>query len=69
MKLVSHRWLWHWGIVLGVAAVYYITAKLGQYLAIPPGFITPVYAPSGLAVAALLIFGLSAGRGWPWGHL
>jgi signal transduction histidine kinase/CheY-like chemotaxis protein len=62
MKLASHHWLRQWGVVLGVAAVYYITAKLGQYLAIPPGFITPVYAPSGLAVATLLIFGFSA---WP----
>ncbi|MCY6490056.1 MASE1 domain-containing protein [Leptolyngbya sp. GGD] len=43
--------------LVGTALVYYITAKLGQYLAIPPGFITPVYAPSGIAVAVLLCWG------------
>ena len=47
--------------VLIVAVVYYATAKLGQYLAIPPGFITPVYAPSGIAVATLLLLGF-----WAW---
>jgi len=40
-----------------IASVYYATAKLGQYLAIPPGFITPVYPPSGIAVAMLLLWG------------
>ncbi|MCU0569151.1 MAG: MASE1 domain-containing protein, partial [Oculatellaceae cyanobacterium Prado106] len=40
--------------MLAIALVYYFMAKLGQYLAIPPGFITPVYAPSGIALAVLL---------------
>jgi len=44
-------------IALAVAIAYYSAAKLGQYLAIPPGFITPVYAPSGIALATLLLFG------------
>lgn len=42
---------------LAIAFIYYATAKLGQYLAIPPGFITPVYPPSGIALAVLLLFG------------
>jgi two-component system, NtrC family, sensor kinase len=43
--------------MVAIALIYYTTAKLGQYLAIPPGFITPVYAPSGIAVAVLLRWG------------
>ncbi|XHX76034.1 MAG: MASE1 domain-containing protein [Stenomitos frigidus ULC029] len=50
-------------LVLAVAIIYYGTATLGQYLAIPPGFITPVYPPSGIALAALLLWGT---RVW-WG--
>lgn len=48
-------------IFVGTALVYYTAAKLGQYLAIPPGFITPVYAPSGIAVASCLLWGY-----WLW---
>lgn len=44
-------------LILAIAIVYYTTAKLGQFLAIPPGFITPVYPPSGIALAALLLWG------------
>lgn len=50
-------------LILSIALVYYATAKLGQYLAIPPGFITPVYPPSGIALAAILLMGY---RVW-WG--
>lgn len=50
-------------LLLAIAIIYYITAKLGQYLAIPPGFITPVYPPSGIALAAMLLLGY---RVW-WG--
>lgn len=48
-------------IMVVVAIAYYSAAKVGQYLAIPPGFITPVYAPSGIALATLLLFG-----NWIW---
>lgn len=44
-------------LALAIAAVYYITAKLGQLLAIPPGFVTPVYPPSGIALVCFLTFG------------
>ncbi|MBW4678563.1 MAG: MASE1 domain-containing protein [Microcoleus vaginatus WJT46-NPBG5] len=44
-------------LILSIALIYYVTAKLGQYLAIPPGFITPVYPPSGIALAAILLMG------------
>ncbi len=52
-KALQHPWV----IGSAIALLYYATAKGGQYLAIPPGFITPVYAPSGLAVAAVLLLG------------
>ncbi|MDX2243117.1 MAG: MASE1 domain-containing protein [Leptolyngbyaceae cyanobacterium bins.302] len=50
-------------LIILIALIYYATAKLGQYLAIPPGFITPVYPPSGIALAAMLLVGY---RVW-WG--
>ncbi|HEY9738824.1 MAG TPA: MASE1 domain-containing protein, partial [Trichocoleus sp.] len=50
-------------LIFAIALIYYITAKLGQYLAIPPGFITPVYPPSGIALTAFLLIGY---RVW-WG--
>jgi PAS domain S-box-containing protein len=45
-----------------VAAAYYSAAKLGMSLSVSQGVITPVWAPSGIALAALLILGL---RYWP----
>lgn len=50
-------------MIFVIALIYYATAKLGQYLAIPPGFITPVYPPSGIALTAILLIGY---RVW-WG--
>ncbi len=47
---------------LGVAAAYAGTGKLGLLLAIPPGYATALWPPSGIALAALLIFGP---RLWP----
>ena len=43
--------------VLAVALVYFISARVGQVFAIPPGNITPVWLPSGLMVALALIRG------------
>jgi PAS domain S-box-containing protein len=45
-----------------VAGAYYGAAKLGMSLSVSQGVITPVWAPSGIALAALLILGL---RYWP----
>ena len=45
-----------------VAAVYFAAAKLSLLLAIPPGYATAVWPPSGIAVAALLLIG---NRVWP----
>jgi PAS domain S-box-containing protein len=45
-----------------VAGIYLVAAKLSLLLAIPPGYATPVWPPSGIALAAALMLG----RGiWP----
>lgn len=56
------RWLSLWGIVIGLTAAYCGAGRLGQLLAIPPGNVTAVWLPSGIAVAAILVFGC---RVWP----
>jgi PAS domain S-box-containing protein len=45
-----------------LAIVYFVAAKLSLALAIPPGYATAVWPPSGVAVAAVLMFG---NRVWP----
>ncbi|MBE7465948.1 MAG: CHASE domain-containing protein [Planctomycetes bacterium] len=42
---------------LGVAAGYFTFGKLGLLLAIPPGYATAVWPPSGLALAAVWLWG------------
>jgi len=50
------------GLSLLVAAVYFAGAELGLSLATLHRNVTPVWPPTGIAIAALLIFG---GRVWP----
>ena len=50
------------GQVAAVAAIYLLAAKLSLLLAIPPGYATPVWPPSGIALAAALALG---SRIWP----
>ena len=45
-----------------LAAVYFAAAKLSLSLAIPPGYATSLWPPSGIALAAVLLFG---NRIWP----
>ena len=45
-----------------VAAAYFVAARLSLALAIPPGYATAVWPPSGIALAAALLLG---GRIWP----
>jgi PAS domain S-box-containing protein len=45
-----------------IAGAYFGAAKLGMSLSVSQGVITPVWAPSGIALAALLILGV---RYWP----
>jgi len=45
-----------------VAGAYFAAAKLSLFFAIPPGYATAVWPPSGIALAAMLILG---NRIWP----
>ena len=56
------RWLPYLGQVSLLAAAYFAAAKASLMLAIPPGYATAVWPPSGIALAALLLFG---NRVWP----
>lgn len=48
--------------VLLIASLYVLTGKLGFLLAMPPGNVTTVWIPSGLALAAILLRGYGV---WP----
>ncbi|HVY06387.1 MAG TPA: MASE1 domain-containing protein [Burkholderiales bacterium] len=45
-----------------LAAIYFFSAKAALLLAIPPGYATGIWPPSGIALAALLLFGTNM---WP----
>lgn len=49
-------------LLAAVAGAYVGTAKVGISLSVAHGVITPVWAPSGIALAAVLVFGF---RVWP----
>ncbi len=57
----SRTWIQAGQIVL-LAGVYFAAAKLSLLFAIPPGYASPIWPPSGIAVAALLMLGA---RLWP----
>ncbi len=62
MPGMKSRYLPYLASVGALAAIYFVTAKLGLLLAIPPGNATPVWPPSGIALAAVLLRGY---RVWP----
>ncbi len=49
--------------MLAIAITYLASAQLGFLVAIPPGNVTPVWPPSGLALAAALALGYRSGVG------
>ena len=55
--------------IVGIATVYVAAAKLGLGLAVVHAYATAVWAPSGIALAALLIYGRSVWLGIYIGHL
>ena len=57
-SLTADRWV---RIVI-LASGYTLTGIVGLSLAIPPGYATAVWPPSGIALAALLLWGP---RVWP----
>lgn len=48
--------------ILAVAGLYFVAGRLGLQFAIPPGLATPIWLPSGVAVASVLHWG---NRIWP----
>lgn len=48
--------------ILSLAVAYFLTGKLGTFLAIPPGYATAIWPPSGIALAGILLYGY---RVWP----
>ena len=48
--------------LIGIAALYIVTGKLGLMLSVPPGFATLIWPPSGLALGICLVHGR---RYWP----
>lgn len=59
----QHSNKWHWSILLVVVALsYYATAKLGLVFAFEGTNASPVWMPSGIALAAVLLAGY---RVWP----
>src|SRR5207248_7085482 len=61
-SLVSRLWLRSVVRVPGIALAYFVSGWLGLLLAIPPGYATAVWPPSGLALASALYWGW---RVWP----
>src|ERR1700754_3149471 len=47
---------------LGLAAIYFLTAKMGLAIGTSNGFATLIWPPSGIALAALVLLGF---RFWP----
>ncbi|HET6492314.1 MAG TPA: hypothetical protein VFG44_05000, partial [Burkholderiales bacterium] len=51
---LPNRQLVYLGQLALLAAAYFITARLALLFAIPPGYATAVWPPSGIALAAML---------------
>src|SRR5919198_5402252 len=56
------RTLREWALSAAIAGAYLGCARFGISLSVAQGVITPVWAPSGIALVALLLLG---GRFWP----
>ena len=52
----------HLGLLIAIALGYAITGWFSLKLAVPPGYASPAFPPAGIALSALLIFGV---RIWP----
>ena len=48
--------------ILILALIYFLSAKTGQFLSILPGNVTPIWPPSGIALAAIIMYGYHI---WP----
>ena len=63
LNFVRHTGGWRYAVEVALlAAAYFAAAKVALLYAIPPGYATPVWPSSGIALAALLLLGY---RAWP----
>jgi len=60
--VASRRLLPHLAVLLGLAVVYFLSGKLGLSLAFVNRSVTPIWPPSGISIAAILLLGY---RVWP----
>ncbi len=56
----NHHWLLELGLILIVAAVYFLAAKLGLSLAFLNASVSPVWPPTGVAIAVVFWLGYRA---------
>jgi PAS domain S-box-containing protein len=61
LTFLPARWVLAGQVAL-LAGAYYAAARLALLLAIPPGYATAIWPPSGISLAMLLVLG---GRVWP----
>lgn len=54
---LAGTWWQRLACTLGIAALYVLTARIGQPLALPPGNVTPVWLPSGIMFALAVLWG------------
>src|SRR3989441_3018972 len=59
----NHRWLADLGLILIVAGVYFLAAKLGLALAFLNASVSPVWPPTGVAIAVVFWLGYRAAPG------
>src|SRR3989441_8614695 len=59
----NHHWFLEPGMILIVAAVYFLAAKLGLALAFLNASVSPVWPPTGVAIAVVLWLGYRTAPG------
>src|SRR5438046_6522597 len=59
----NHHWFLELGAILIVAAVYFLAAKLGLSLAFLNASVSPVWPPTGVAIAVVFWLGYRAAPG------
>src|SRR2546425_8615491 len=59
----DHHWLRDLGLVLIVAGIYFLAAKLGLSLAFLNASVSPVWPPTGVAIAVVLWLGYRTAPG------
>lgn len=58
MVRINNQRLREAAAIAAMAAAYYLSGRLGLLLAVPPGYATAVWPPSGIALAGVMVYGL-----------